>query len=40
VVLLEAMAAGVPSWRAASGHPEILQDGVTGLLFDPFSPTT
>lgn len=36
LVLLEAMAAGKPVIAAAQGGPlEIVEDGVTGLLFDP-----
>lgn len=37
LALLEAMAAGVPPVAArVGGVPDIVEDGVTGLLFDPF----
>jgi colanic acid/amylovoran biosynthesis glycosyltransferase len=39
VALMEAMAAGVPVVATRlSGIPELVQDGVTGLLVEPHDP--
>ena len=39
LTLIEAMAAGFPSWLLASGgNPEVVQDGVTGALVPPADP--
>jgi glycosyltransferase involved in cell wall biosynthesis len=39
MVILEAMAAGVPVLGArVGGIPELIEEGITGLLFDPLDP--
>jgi glycosyltransferase involved in cell wall biosynthesis len=41
LVLLEAMAAGVPAVVASQGAPaELVEDGITGLLYRPGDPTS